>query len=175
MGRRLMQINKIELKNISYYKQGSEETPCYNAIVYVNGKKAIDVGNDGHGGCDHQYGIDEYNYKDIEEVNKWCIKTFDQQSFTYQSDGKEEVCTYDFDLEQFCHDELYKWLDARDLRKDLNKKYLFVEDKKLYGYPRKNKNQDVSFKTFFYKKHPSAKCLNFMSFDDALKLFKESA
>jgi len=151
-----MQINKIELKNISYYKQGSEETPCYNAIVYVNGKKAIDVGNDGHGGCDHQHGIGEYNYKDIEEVNKWCIKTFDQQSFTYQSDGKEEVCTYDFDLEQFCHDELYKWLDARDLRKDLNKKYL-------------------SFKTFFYKKHPSAKCLNFMSFDDALKLFKESA
>ena len=49
-----MQINKIELKNISHYARGSEETPCYNATVYVNGKKTIEVGNDGHGGCDRQ-------------------------------------------------------------------------------------------------------------------------
>ena len=38
-----MKINKLELKNISYYERGSEETPCYNATVYVNGKKAIEV------------------------------------------------------------------------------------------------------------------------------------
>ena len=38
-----------------------------------------------------------------------------------------------------------------------------------------HKDEDVTFKTFFYKKHPSAKCLNFMSFDDALTLYKESA
>ena len=38
-----MQISKLELKNISYYKQGSQETPCYNATVYVNGKKAVEV------------------------------------------------------------------------------------------------------------------------------------
>jgi hypothetical protein len=170
-----MQINKIELKNISYYKQGSEETPCYNAIVYVNGKKAIDVGNDGHGGCDHQYGIGEYNYKDIEEVNKWCIKTFDQQSFTYQSDGKEEVCTYDFDLEQFCHDELYKWLDKKALKKDMQKKYLFVEKGQLMAYKRIANDTETTFKDFFKKNHPTSKCLNFLPFDDALKLYKESA
>jgi len=169
-----MQINKIELKNISYYKQGSEETPCYNATVYVNGKKAIEVGNDGHGGMDRQDAWHEKGF-DLKEINDWCIKTFGQKSFTYQSDDEEKECTYDFDLEQFCHDELYKWLDLKDLKKDMNKKYLFVEDKKLYGYPRKNKDQDVTFKTFFYEKHPSAKCLNFMSFDDALTLYKESA
>jgi hypothetical protein len=170
-----MQINKIELKNISYYKQGSEETPCYNAIVYVNGKKAIDVGNDGHGGCDHQHGIGEYNYKDIEEVNKWCIKTFGQESFTYQSDGKEEVCTYDFDLEQFCHDELYKWLDKKALKKDMQKKYLFVEKGQLMAYKRIANDTETTFKDFFKKNHPTSKCLNFLPFDDALKLYKESA
>tara|TARA_R110002051_G_scaffold52381_2_gene99483 strand:- start:559 stop:1071 length:513 start_codon:yes stop_codon:yes gene_type:complete len=170
-----MQINKIELKNISHYERGSEETPCYNATVYVNGKKTIEVGNDGHGGCDRQQGIGEYNYNHIEEVNKWCIKTFGKKSFTYTSDGGEKECFYDFDLEQFCHDELYKWLDSKDLKKDMSKKYLFVEDKKLYGYPRKNKDQDLSFKTFFFEKHPSAECLNFLPFDDAIKLFKESA
>ena len=170
-----MQINKIELKNISHYARGSEETPCYNATVYVNGKKTIEVGNDGHGGCDRQYGIGEYNYNHIEEVNKWCIKTFGKKSFTYHSDDEEKECTYDCDLEQFCHDELYKWLDSKLLKKDMSKKYLFVENKELFAYPRKNKDEDVTFKTFFYKNHPSAKCLNFMSFDDALTLYKESA
>ena len=28
-----MKINKLELKNISYYERGSEETPCYNATM----------------------------------------------------------------------------------------------------------------------------------------------
>ena len=170
-----MQINKIELKNISHYARGSEETPCYNATVYINGKKTIEVGNDGHGGCDRQHGIGEYNYNHIEEVNKWCIKTFGKKSFNYHSGNEEKECTYDFDLEQFCHDELYKWLDSKLLKKDMSKKYLFVENKELFAYPRKNKDEDVTFKTFFYKNHPSAKCLNFMSFDDALTLYKESA
>ena len=168
-----MQINKLELKNISYYARGSEETPCYNATVYVNGKKTIEVGNDGHGGCDRQYGIGDFNYKTVDEVNKWCIKTFGQRSFNYNSNDGQETCSYDIDLETFCHDELYKWLDKKDLKKSLNKKYLFVEDKKIYAYPRKHKNQDLHFKTFMEEQHPSAKCLNFIPFEDALKLYKE--
>ena len=39
-----MEIKTLEVKNISHYERGSEETPCYNATVYINGKKAIEVG-----------------------------------------------------------------------------------------------------------------------------------
>ena len=168
-------IKTIELKNISHYERGSEETPCYNATVYINGKKAIEVGNDGHGGMDkqHQYSNEERGV--VDQVNKWCIKTFGKKSFKYTSDEGEKECFYDIDLESFCHDELYKWLDLKDLKKDMSKKYLFVEDKKIFAYPRKSKNQDVSFKTFFNENHPSAKCLNFLTFDDAIKLYKECA
>ena len=170
-----MEIKTLEVKNISHYARGSEETPCYNATVYINGKKAIEISNDGRGGCDMQHQYDGFEHGIVQQANEWCVKKFGQNSFTYQSDGKEEVCTYDITLEQYCHDELYKWLDSKLLKKDMNKKYLFVENKELFAYPRKNKDQDVSFKTFFYEKHPSAKCLNFMSFDDALTLYKESA
>ena len=170
-----MEIKTLEVKNISHYARGSEETPCYNATVYINGKKAIEISNDGRGGCDMQHQYDGFEHGIVQQANEWCVKKFGQNSFTYQSDGKEEVCTYDFDLEQFCHDELYKWLDTKLLKKDMSKKYLFVENKELFAYPRKNKDEDVTFKTFFYKKHPSAKCLNFMSFDDALTLYKECA
>ena len=99
-----MQINKIELKNISYYKQGSEETPCYNAVVYVDGKKMIDVSNDGHGGCDRQDGYGDYSWKDVEKVDSWIKANFPKGSF--ESGG--ETHYYDYDLESFCHDILIK-------------------------------------------------------------------
>ena len=31
-----MQIKKLELKNIKYFASGSEETPCYNADIFIN-------------------------------------------------------------------------------------------------------------------------------------------
>ena len=171
-----MEIKTLEVKNLSHYARGSEETPCYNATVYINGKKAIEVSNDGHGGCDRQD-----QYPDIEErglveqADKWCVKTFGQDSFTYMSDGKEETCSYDLDLEHYCHKVLYDWLDTKTLKKDLKKQWLFVEKGQLMGYKRKPNDTDTAFKHFFEKNHPNEKCLNFLPFDDALKMFKECA
>ena len=171
-----MEIKTLEVKNISHYERGSEETPCYNATVYINGKKAIEVSNEGHGGMDRQH-----TYPDIEErglvqkANEWCVKKFGKKSFTYQSNGGEKECTYDMDLEHICHEELYKWLDTKLLKKDLKKQYIFIEDGHLMGYKRTPKHNDEMFKKFFEKNHPNQKCLNFLPFDDALKLFKECA
>ena len=39
----------------------------------------------------------------------------------------------------------------------------------------KEKVTDEEFKEFFEKNHPNEKCLNFLPFDDALKMFKECA
>ena len=36
-----MEIKTLDVKNITHYARGSEETPCYNATVYINGKKAL--------------------------------------------------------------------------------------------------------------------------------------
>ena len=171
-----MEIKTLEVKNISHYARGSEETPCYNATVYINGKKAIEVSNDGRGGCDmqHQYpDIEERGL--VEQADKWCVKTFGQDSFTYMSDGKEETCSYDLDLEHYCHKVLYDWLDTKTLKKDLKKQWLFVEKGQLMGYKRKPNDTDTAFKHFFEKNHPNEKCLNFLPFDDALKMFKECA
>jgi len=168
-----MEIKTIEVKNLSHYERGSEETPCYNATVYINGKKAIEVGNDGHGGMDKQSQYDGFEHGIVKQANEWCINKFGKKSFTYHSDEEEKECFYDIDLEQFCHDELYKWLDTKHLKKDLKKQYLFVEDGHLMGY--KRKGTDEEFKQFFDETHPKQKCLNFLPFDDALKMFKECA
>ena len=168
-----MEIKTLEVKNISHYERGSEETPCYNATVYINGKKAIEISNDGRGGCDMQHQYDGFEHGIVQQANEWCKKKFGQRSFTFQSNDGEEVCTYDITLEQYCHDELYKWLDTKLLKKDLKKQWLFVEDGHLMGY--KRKGTDEEFKQFFEKNHPNEKCLNFLPFDDALKMFKECA
>lgn len=42
---------KIQLKNVKYAAFASEETACFEAAIWVDGKKEGHVRNDGHGGC----------------------------------------------------------------------------------------------------------------------------
>jgi hypothetical protein len=175
-----MQINKVEVKNISYYKRGSEETPCYNATVYINGKKAIEVSNDGHGGSDRQDQYPEMNdfhpSKHILTLaNEWCVAKFGQKTWEYN--GK--TYSTDLDLEHYCQQELYNWLDTKLLKKELKSKYLCIEKEKdeefIVSFKRKGDHMDDYFKNFLKTDYPHMveKCLNFMPFDQALKLFKE--
>jgi len=173
-----MQITKIELKNISHYARGSEETPCYNATVFINGRKAIEVSNDGRGGMDFQH---QYSNKDkaiVRQVNEWCIKTFGTREIDYTSDGEKASFTVDQDLEDFCHKKLYEWLDAKELKKDLNKKFLFLDDKEskeLRAYKKVKGEDEELFQSFFRGKHQKGVLLNNLPFDDALQIFKECA
>ena len=47
---------KIELKKISFNERMSEETNCFVADLYINGKKVGYVKNDGRGGCTDYHG-----------------------------------------------------------------------------------------------------------------------
>ena len=169
-----MQISKLEVKNISHYARGSEETPCYNATVYINGKKAVEVSNDGHGGSDRQHTYPESGFN-LKLINEWCVEKFGQETWEY---GGKTYHT-DLDLEHYCHQELYNWLDAKLLKKELKKKYLCIEKEKdeefIVAWKRKGDHMDDYFKNFLKTDYPHMveKCLNFMPFDQALKLFKE--
>lgn len=41
---------KIELKNVKHSEFASQETNCFEATIYVDGKRAGSARNDGHGG-----------------------------------------------------------------------------------------------------------------------------
>lgn len=43
---------KLELKNIKHANWASEETQCYNAVLYVDGDPFLMVSNEGRGGAD---------------------------------------------------------------------------------------------------------------------------
>jgi len=165
----VMQISKLELKNIEYYKRGSEETPCYNATVYVNGKKAVEVSNDGRGGCDRQHTypqfMDEWEGENVlRTLSEYCVKTFGSKKYEWG-----EV---DIDLEHWCQDRLYDHLEQKKLKTDMRTKFICVDKVKneLYAYNKKGIS-DIQFKAHMVKKHPQDTCLNFLEFDLAWKLF----
>lgn len=62
---------KIELKNVKINKMFSEETTCFMADVFVNGKKTAYAQNDGHGGNTN---IQPYTgmSKVLDEVYNYC-------------------------------------------------------------------------------------------------------
>ena len=47
----------ITLKNIKHNENLSEETHCFSATVYLDGKAAFGVKNAGHGGADDYYAV----------------------------------------------------------------------------------------------------------------------
>jgi len=60
---------KIELKNIKVNKMFSEETTCFTADVFINGKKTAYAKNDGRGGNTN---IQPYVGMSLNEVYNFC-------------------------------------------------------------------------------------------------------
>ena len=149
---------KLELKNIKYFASGSQETPCYTATLYIDGKKAVYVDNDGHGACDRHHAIEPFTWKDVEKVKSYLAK---------QSGDSFEP------LDTWCQDKMYDHVEQKKLKRDMNTKYICVDTDKnqLYAYPKKVANATV-FQKHMEKKHPKDTCLNFLPFDVAWHIFE---
>lgn len=119
---------KIELKNIKYSEFASHETNCYQATIYIDGKRVGTVANQGIGGCDH--------------VAPWQLA---QEIDAYAKTLPPIVCEWNdpttgkpFVMEQ-THETIFgellnDWLLDKDLKKQLNSKILFTrEDGKIYS------------------------------------------
>lgn len=72
---------EITLKNIKVAKFMSEETTCFQAVVYVDGKKAGMAQNDGHGGSTYCHLDPVYHHLHNQKFNTPCY-----------CNGKENDC-----------------------------------------------------------------------------------
>jgi len=98
---------KVELKKIEYSERMSEETSCFVADLYINGKKVGYVKNDGRGGCTAYYGNSREDNVLFAEIEAYC-KTLpkvkpDGYSFEYQPT-----------LESIIDDQFEQWLKNRE-------------------------------------------------------------
>ena len=154
---------KLELKSIQYSSFASQETSCYQAKLYVDGKPFATVGNEGRGGCDYQHSLtkqDKAFYDKLEEIDTY-LKTLPKVKSPWCQKDEFEV-----DLEIWCGEELSKWKCSKTLRRDLKKGSIIKDaDGEMYQW-KKHIASDV-----ILKHHPKAVILNDLSFEKALTIF----
>ena len=156
-----MQINKLELKNIKHFKSMSHETPCYNADIFINGKKAIHVSNHGQGACDDHHPLKPFTYKDVEYLEKYLAKLND--------DDFEPIDTW-------CHNQMFIIEDKKLLTRNMKKNIMFFETKadisKGKYYMIKIQNNIKGLIAYIRDKYPQSIILNELSFDKAIKVYR---
>lgn len=120
---------KAELKGIKVYDRMSEETICYTATLYLDGKKAADVENGGKGGCTNCRFFD----KSVEEKFNAYVKTLPDK--VYPATDKMKSFSVKMSDEQICDDLLDEYLKKQDEKKlaknDAKNKAYFTS----HGYP----------------------------------------
>lgn len=113
----------LELKSIQYSKGLSQETPAYTAKLHVNGWHAYDVRNDGNGGCDVVLPNKEHADKgvsgwreELRQIDAWAAKNLPPLDMSrYEQEDMPQT------LETWCHGQLYRFLDLKDIRRMLKK------------------------------------------------------
>jgi len=160
-------LKRIQLKNIKYAAFASEETHCYSASVYFDGKRVGTVKNDGHGGADYEYIEDRDGW---DEMGKY-IATLDSITETF---GGESAYCIIMDLEIICGDLVNEWLIDRDLKRALSKKVLFTKvgkDGVFQSKTAKNKATLDHWITQIDARDDTSQILNCLTLDDAREIY----
>ena len=168
---------KLELKNIKHTAWASEETHCYQASLYVDGKPVAIVSNDGHGGCDRDYAHPKFkgDYFDMFRSVEAHFKSLPNDPSEWNEDGMEQR------LEFWCADQVNDFLVSRELKNKMKKEVLFQKQGEagVFGtkYHRGGRNGVTDGG---WVKDPRAaqygrRILNDMPFADALVIWKETA
>jgi len=117
--------DELELKGIKHAAFASQETHCYEASVYFNGKKIGVVSNEGHGGCDDFTPSGESDY--LHKVKLW--NTLEQRIAEdhpqYHMEWDDSM--NDMTLEIWCVEQVNKWLAHKDFKKYMKSKVVFTD------------------------------------------------
>ena len=187
---------KIELKNIKHSEFASEETFCYEATLYVEGKPFAQVSNDGKGGADHLYQDDRWKskfdgakkyqrqpYSNVEEVRMqileadqaWSkchalLKIHCADKFRWElGDGWREGS-----IEIACSDLVRDHLVRKDFKKELRKP-CYIRDGGLSYFNVSAKTPNIFDKIRRQLKKPDLVFLNEMPEAEALTKYMEVA
>ena len=163
----------VELKNIKHTQWASEETHCYQAALYVDGKPVAIVSNDGHGGCDRDYDHPKFKgdyratMKAVHDYFKTLPKT---DPCEWMPDGMEQQ------LEFWCADQVNEFLCSRDLKRKM-KSHVLVQLKGKDGVFQTKFHPTVTKGEWVINKQAGVtrRILNDMPFDEALVIWMASA
>jgi hypothetical protein len=166
---------KLELKSIKYTEWMSEETLCFTANLWVDGKVFAEVSNQGHGGCTDvrphsKFKLDSTEgampfYRRLKEVEAHCNAMPNLEPCALFAEGLP------MDLELWCNMEVEAWLARRDMKRKLKSHVLFqIEGQDgIYQTKYHPRETDGSWTVFGSEKR---RILNDMSEADALAIWR---
>jgi len=90
----------LSLKNLKFHEDMSEETPCFSADLYEDGKLIAHVRNDGHGGCNRIDAANGLKHKDIGHVcdmdtDCYIMELAEELNFIKKNQGSKFVLKKD--------------------------------------------------------------------------------
>ena len=166
---------KLELKNIKHTEWASEETHCYQAALYVDGKPVAIVSNDGHGGCDRDYDHPKFkgDYRATMKAVHDYFKTLpNTDACDLFPDGMAQ------ELEFWCSDQVNEFLNKKHIMSNVKrilKKVSFVQDGKLMQFGTNVKPSTMAFQQI--RRHDTSlkdvKFLNEMTLDEVATIVVE--
>ena len=117
-----MTKESIQLKNVKIAWHMSEETTAFTASLYINGKKAADVKNEGRGGDNHPRFMDRELEKEFHEFCKSL-----PPHYLYDDDDPTKVWGGPFPMtyDGFIGDLLTEWIENDDWKKACRKGLVF--------------------------------------------------
>jgi hypothetical protein len=153
---------RIELKKFVHMKSLSEETLCYTADVYVDGKLYARVENRGRGGATTVFV--EPSMRAMEQsVNNYCQSLPPVVAYGY---------TLNMDFESYVDDLASRQVAAKELKPLLKRKILAIKPNDgMYEYKVSGNKVTQEVIAIFQNQNPTFAVLNTMDFDKALDAF----
>jgi len=164
----------IELKAIKYCTFASEETHCFEATMYVDGKRFAYVNNAGHGGSTCISPI-KGHYSQVEELNE-RIKETHPRIFPIETDPPIIQAAFPegmvMSLNCICNDLIEAYLIEKRLKALLRNHFVAQKpgEEGLFQW-KKSKYPEEKFKSFAERKGWDV--LNFMPRPKAMDIYTE--
>lgn len=160
----------IQLKNVKHRKSESDITPHYKATVYVDGERFARVSNTGGDTADTVELLDDFTDADLNRLQKRIAKEYPKIRFFGRS--------FSQDLESVCHGLLDENMHREDLKRGLEKDWVFIlgDYSEVAGFKReKGQTADEVTKIVRLEVDRNAILLNDMPFEKALEEYLKCA
>ena len=160
---------KLELKNIKHANWASEETQCYDAVLYVDGSPFLMVSNEGRGGADRD--DQDPRFKGDFTSKYGALREYCREAYKFKGFRDTWI---NGSIELACHTLLEEHLEAKFYKKVL-KQVCFVDDNgDLLSFPKKVKPSPTIYKEIREQRDDlkNVTFLNELSFVDAVSKIK---
>ena len=156
---------KIALKNIKHIDSLSEETYCYSATIYVDGKRWGKCNNSGNGGPDNTHPF-KGGWEEFKRIDELVKATYPK--WASPVDASIEL---DTNLEMVCSELVTEWLYKKELKSQLRRKWVYERDGDIYEVP-KSRVPDLDRLKQLAKWAAGVQFLNELPFGEALDRYR---